>query len=169
MVAQPTFLFGEMPHDHDLPSSTRLIGIIFALTASFIAAVVIIIVRKLGPVIHFSLSVIYPSLCAVILAIVYMTVKGGSILPCFNNIPVSLACSACYFLAQMFRIIALQKEKAATVTLIQTTELIFSYLLQFIFLHKLPTLSGGIGACLIFLSSVVLAIKSILKTLKNVK
>ena len=97
---------------------------------------------------------------------IYMAIAGIDLIPCFQSLPLMFASGISVFIGQIFRTMALQREKAGTISLIQTSQVIYSFILQYIFLGEVPTLLGGIGAGLIFLSCVTLAIKNILKSIK---
>ena len=166
LVAQPSFLFGSKDDDNHFHFSYRIVGSLLALTASITASFAIVIVRKLGSGVHFSLSMLYAAWEGVIFVLIFMAIAGISPIPCFHSLPHVLGVAVLYFLGQVFRTVALQREKAGTISLIQTSQVIFSFALQYIFLGEVPTLIGGIGAGLILISCIILALKSIFKAVR---
>ena len=167
LVTQPSFLFGYQDDENYLHFSYRIIGSLLALTASITVALAIVIVRKLGAGVHFSLSMLYAAWEGVVFIFIFMAMAGISPIPCFYSLPHILGCTVLFFLGQMFSIMALQREKAGTISLIQTSQVVFSFILQYIFLGEVPTLIGGIGAGLILISCIILALKNILKAVRN--
>ena len=167
LVAQPDFIFGapeDEPNHFHYPY--RIVGSLLALVASVMVSIAVVIIRKLGRGVHFSLSMLYAGLNGVIATLIYMGITGVSLIPCFQSLPVMFASAVAFFLGQMLRTLALQREKAGTISLIQTSQVIYSFILQYFFLGEVPTLLGGIGAGLIFLSCVALGIKGIVKAVK---
>ena len=170
LVAQPSFIFGGIQdHESQHYSWERALGSMFALAASLGAALSTIVLRKLGPGVHFTLSLFYASWEGVLFVVMYTVIAGQTWLPCWSSMPYILGCAIANFVALTFRTLALQREKAGTVTLIQTSQVVFSYLLQFIFLHEVPSLLGGIGGGLILCSCIALALKNILKLSRQTK
>ena len=168
LVAQPSFIFGGIQdHESQHYSWERVLGSMFALAASLGAALSTIVVRKLGPGVHFTLSLFYASWEGVLYVVIYILIAGQTWLPCWSSMPYILGCTFAFLISQTFRTLALQREKAGPVTLIQTSQVVFSYLLQFIFLHEVPSLLGGIGGGLILCSCVALAMKSLIKLSKQ--
>ena len=167
LVTQPSFLFGSQDEENQFHFSYRIIGSMLALTASITVSLAIVIVRKLGAGVHFSLSMLYAAWEGVVFVLIFMGIAGISPIPCFHSLPYILACVVLFFLGQIFRTVALQREKAGTISLIQTSQVIFSFINQYIFLGEVPTLIGGIGAGLILISCVILALKSILKAVRR--
>jgi len=164
LVAQPAFIFGEEEDDsRHLHYSYRIVGSLLALSGSITASASVVVVRKLGRGIHFSLSMLYAGWEGAIVVIIFMLIADIDPIPCSQSLPLILACSIAFFIGQIFRTVALQREKAGTISLIQTSQVIYSFILQYIFIGEVPTLLGGIGAGLIFLSCVALAIKGIVK------
>ena len=167
LVSQPAFIFGG-PEDDPMHFHYpyRVVGSLLALSGAIMASVAVITVRKLGPGVHFSLSMLYAGLEGTIVVLIYIGIARLNPIPCFHSLPLMFGCSICYFVGQIFRTLALQREKAGTISLIQSSQVIFSFVLQYIFLNEVPNALGGIGAGLIFLSCVVLAVKSIVKAVK---
>ena len=167
MIAQPDFIFGNAEDDPvHFHYPYRIVGSLLALTASVLASTAVVIIRKLGRGVHFSLSLLYAGIEGVIVVMIYMAIAGINLIPCFQSLLLMFASGISVFVGQIFRTMALQREKAGTISLIQTSQVIYSFILQYIFLGEVPTLLGGIGAGLIFLSCVALAIKNILKSIK---
>lgn len=169
LVAQPSFLFGEIENGNEThrDDSLRVIGVLFALLASLSITTACIVIRKMGSNVHVLLSMTYTAWEGPVFVIFYLLVSGESLLPCWNNFPYIVAVSLCYLLSQGSQTLALQREKAGPITLIQSSQVVFSFLLQFIVLGEVPNLLCAVGAGLILTSCVVLGLKSFLKVFQK--
>ena len=165
LVTQPSFLFRSQ-NENQFHFSYRIVGSLLALTAAITMSLVIVIFRKLGAGVHFSLSMLYAAWEGIVFIVIFMAIAGISPIPCFHSLPYMLGCAVLFFLGQIFSIMALQREKAGTISLIQTSQVVFSFILQYIFFGEVPTLIGGIGAGLILISCIILALKNISKALR---
>ena len=143
-----------------------MIGASLALLSAIMASLSAVTLRRIGIAVHFTQSMLHIAWEGTLLSGIFIAASGTALLPCFKSFPTILGCSLSFFCAQICRTIALQHEKAATVTLIQTSQIIFSFLLQYIFLNEVPNLLGFAGASLILTSSIAFGIKNILKSLK---
>lgn len=164
LVAQPSFIFGELPGEVS-SSSFRFIGVLLITIGSILQAFVIVILRKMGIQIHFSQSLLYYSLISVILNVLYKAGTTQVYLMCFESLPIAVTSGMLFFLAQILTTLALQHEKAGPVTLIKSSEVVFSYLFQFIFLNEIPNLLSCCGAGLIVFVCVALALKAIFRVM----
>ena len=168
LVAQPSFIFGELGDvTHD--DGSRMIGAALALLAAIMASLATVTLRRIGSAVHFTQSMLHCGWEAVLISSVALSASQTSFLPCFESFPTILGCTTCFMLAEICRILALQYEKAGPVTLILTSQVVFSFLLQFIFLNEIPNLIGVAGAFLILTSCISFGIKNILMTVKSKK
>ena len=165
LVAQPSFIFGESAHDEHL-EGLRWLGIIYALTCSISAALVGVIVRKLGLKVHYSLSLLYYAWENAFIVVSFKLLTGQTLSFCSNHLGITISAGLTMFIAQALTTLALQREKAGPVSLIRSSEVVFMYLFQYIVMGEIPTLLGGIGAGLILCVCVMLSIKSIWKAVK---
>ena len=165
LVAQPSFIFGGL-EDAVHASQFRIVGVLFAVGAAACTAVEAVIVRKLGTGVHFMTSMLYACWEGATFVVLFLTISGESLLPCIHSLPTMLGCGCGYLLSQAFGTLALQREKAGSIALIQSSQVIFSFTLEYIFLGVVPNFLCVIGAGLILLSCVALTTKNILKTLR---
>ena len=168
LIAQPSAIFGNLPdamvvHDDE----SRTFGVLLALLAAISAASIAVIVRKLGTAVHFSQFICFVSWEGVLIVVVFMGITGKSPLPCFSSFPSLFGCAIGYFVGQVFRTLALQKGKAGPITLIFASQVVFSFLLQYIFLGEVPNILCAIGAFMIMFSCVALAVKGIFKAIRK--
>jgi len=168
LVAQPTFIFGELlsPHAAHL-ESFRWLGIMYALTCSVTSALSIVVVRKLGLNVHFSVSMLYYAAINISFIIVFRLITGQTFSFCSNHFLVTISAGLAFFIAQIFATMAFQRQKAGSVALIRSSEVLFLFLLQYLVMGEIPTVISGIGAGLILFVCVMLSIKSIWKAMKQ--
>ena len=168
LVAQPTFLFGGIlsPHAPHL-EGFRWLGIAFALTCSICSAFSFVVVRKLGLNVHFSLSMLHYSFINSFVVICFRLLTGKTFAFCFNHLPVTILAGLLFFVSQILSTMALQRQKAGSVALIRSSEVVFLFLLQYLVMGVVPTILGAIGAGLILFVCVMLALKSICKAMKT--
>ena len=170
LVAQPSFLFGGFNDALDTQfDSSRVIGVIFALLGAFSAAIVSVIVRKMGPGVHVLLSMMYTAWEGPLFILLYLLASGENPFPCWDSFPYMMASGMCYILSQGLSTIALQREKAGPITLVLSSQVVFSFLLQFIVFGEIPNAFCVVGASLILISCIALGLKSFLKFKKDKK
>ena len=163
LVAQPSFLFGESEKVRSASGTLRLLGVFIAFASSISHALVIIILRKLGNNVHFTVSILYFSVESVFFLVMYKVFNASPLTFCYSSLAVGVSGAMCQIIQQIFITLSLQQIKAGRVSLIRTSEVLFSYLFQFIFLQEIPSLLGGLGAGLILLVCIILALKSLRK------
>ena len=166
LIAQPAAIFDGLDN-HEQNSSSRIIGAFLSFSAAILCAFASVIVRKLGSGVHFTLTMLFAAWEGVLFTVVFMASAGQSMLPCLYSLAPIMGCSFFYLCGQAFQTLALQREKAGPVTVIQTSQVVFSFLFQFIFLGEVPNILCAIGASLILISCITLAMKSILKNMKK--
>ena len=165
LVAQPSFVFGNLL-DEEHSSPYRIVGALFAFGSAMCAGLAAVVIRKLGPGVHFMSSMLYAAWEGVVFITLYLAITGQSLIPCLHSLAPMLGCGVMYLLSQALQTLALQREKAGPITLIQSSQVVFSFLLQYIFLGEIPNVLCAVGAGLILFSCVALAIKNMMKNLK---
>ena len=168
LVAQPSFVFGGMQNSEEQfhTSFYRLLGSFLAFMSAVSLASACIIVRKLGPTVPVTLSMLYSGWEGVLYTLVFATIARIDLIPCFQSLGVMFGCGIFYSLGQAFQTLALQREKAGPITLIQSSQVLFSFILEYFVLGELPNFLTAIGSGLITVSCVALSVKSIIKALK---
>ena len=165
-ITQPPFIFGSQGQGQ-IPFATRIFGVLWAAVSSIATAVCFVVIRKLGPAVHFSKSVFYFSWIGVVFTLMYLGITGKPFLTCFQSLPLLAGGSFLLFLAQCFLTLAYQREIAGRIALVQTTEVPLAFLLEYCILGTTPSLYSFIGAALILLCFILLSIKSILRAVRH--
>ena len=166
-ITQPPILFGSSLSVNQLPFSTRIFGILWAALSAVATSICIVAIRKLGPEVHFSKSVLYFSWVGVVFTLIYLGITGKPFLTCFHSLPLLVGGSFLLFLAQCFMTLAYQREIAGRIALVQTLEVPLAFLLEYFILGTAPSFYSFIGAALILLCFALLSIKSVIYALKN--
>ncbi|CAG7698834.1 unnamed protein product [Allacma fusca] len=154
VITRPPILSGAAEFD-----TNNLIGAGMALGCMFFATFTYVILRWLRNV-HYGLvtfcygfySVIECSICALIIGVLEFPHTGMDWF---------LACTlaALAFAGQSFFTQALKYEEAGPVSLIRTSEVIFTFLWQMIFLNQLPDIFSIVGALTIIFGVVVTTVR----------
>lgn len=168
LVAQPSFIFGGFNNDvvSHQNEEFRMLGAVLAVSAAILAGLISVILRKIGTAMHFSQSMLHAGWEGALFSAVLIAANGSNFLVCFHSFSTIIGCSISLFFCQLCRTVALQLEKAGTVSLIQSSQVVFSFILQYIFLNEVPNLLCIVGSSLILISCVALGIKNIFKTIK---
>jgi len=157
-ITQPSFMFGASKDDVD--PTERILGVALACFSAVTTALAYILVRKMGSDIHYSLSLFYYAWEGALFLPIYMAFRGTLEIPCFNDVLIMLGSGISGFLAQILMTIALQKERAGPATLVQTSQIIFAFIFQALFLPSKISLYSGIGAGLVFASAFFLLLRN---------
>lgn len=136
-------------------------GVMFGLATTVFAGLAFFFIRFIGKDIHFTtLSLHYALLGSIVLwPMAYINSGFKLIVPNQQDVLCLSFLVLSGFGAQGFRTLALQNEKAHIVSLYGSTQIFFSFMLEFIFFKKTPNLSSTIGALLICGSVVLSAIE----------
>ncbi|CAK8678088.1 unnamed protein product [Clavelina lepadiformis] len=162
-VSEPPFIFGGEPVDHKGTSNTRVLGVIYAISCAVLAAISIIITRKLGSGIHFSHLLMYSTVEGFIIVLLQLYLSGKSIVPCRQHL-LTLSLSAVFMnVGHIFLTLALQRERAGPVTSVNTSQLVFVFILEYLVFGVVPTTYGFVGASLILVCAVVQSLESTVK------
>lgn len=165
LIAQPPLLFGSsvsLTLD-DASVIDRIVGVCLALAGAVVTAIVMVLIRKMGLNVHFTLSGFYFAWEGIIICIIYLYLKGEMYLPCLNVVLHLFGVGCILFISQILLTIALQYQNAGPVSLVKTTQAIFAFLLEFLFLGTVPNLHAIAGSVIVFLSSSVLIVRNIQK------
>ncbi|CAK8678086.1 unnamed protein product [Clavelina lepadiformis] len=121
-------------------------------------------IRKLGPGIHFSQSLIYTSVGGLIIVLLQLYISGKPIVPCWQHILTLFLSALFVIIGQMFVTLALQRERAGPVASINTSQLVFAIILEYIVFEVVPTTFGFVGAGLILLSAIAQSLERTVKS-----
>ncbi|XP_076801577.1 solute carrier family 35 member G1-like isoform X1 [Clavelina lepadiformis] len=163
-VSQPSFIFGGSYEDDRESSGTRFLGIVYSLSSAVFAAVCTVMIRYLGPGIHFSHSLIYTSLEGLLIVLLQLSLSGKPIIPCRQHLLILFLSASLMYLGQILFTLALQRERAGPIASIGTSQLVFGFLLEYLILGVGPTIYGFVGASLILVCAVSQSLESTVKT-----
>ena len=167
LIGRPSFLFGSLGKSST--SEKVWVPTILAVLSAIMFAVAIIMVRKTSQEVSTRVVVFYYALVGSVISLLASLISGEFKYPdCGTHdvVYVIIAGTLGYF-GQLLSTKACQLEKASVVTLVRTTGIAFSFILQLIFLNVIPNgLSIG-GAILILLCNVVIFIKKLLNHKKE--
>ncbi|XP_071499532.1 solute carrier family 35 member G1-like [Diadema antillarum] len=150
LVAQPTFLFG-LPEEEDSESSSSVLGALLSLLVAFLHSVTIIILRKLGlygitPMVMLTL---YSSFGMCFTAVVTSATNQWSLPGCGLDRISILLNGICNFLSQVFIFVALKSQRAANVSLIHSSDVMFAFIFEYFLFGTVPNYITIIGTALI--------------------
>uniref|UniRef100_A0A672JCK1 Solute carrier family 35 member G1 n=1 Tax=Salarias fasciatus TaxID=181472 RepID=A0A672JCK1_SALFA len=160
LIARPPFLFGEALGGFETDYSKHMKGAIAALAAAIAAACTFVILRKLGKSVHYYLSVWYYAVIGLIECIVVVSVLGEWRLPsCGRDRWLLVLIAVLGVGGQTLLTKALQLEKAGPVALMRTGDVVLSFMFQFVFFNRAPTLWSLGGALCIVASTSGIALR----------
>lgn len=160
LIARPPFLFGEALGGFETDYTKHMKGAIAALTAAVGAACTFVILRKLGKSVHYYLSVWYYAVIGLIQCIIVVSVLGEWRVPfCGRDRWLLVLIAVLGVGGQTLLTKALQLEKAGPVALMRTGDVVLSFIFQFIFFNRVPTLWSLGGALCIVASTSGIALR----------
>eukprot|EP00057_Strongylocentrotus_purpuratus_P035034 XP_797492.1 PREDICTED: solute carrier family 35 member G1-like [Strongylocentrotus purpuratus] len=145
LVIQPPFIFGGES------SSTSILGPIFCLILAAMVGIVFITLRKIGSYrIHPVVILIYFSSIGMVLSAVLATALREWVIPqCGRDRILLLLTGTFQFMSQIALTLALRYEKATIVSLIRTCDVLFTFVLDYLFFQIIPNGITITGALLI--------------------
>lgn len=157
LVSSPSF--GEQSS-----SNMKTIGAIFALTAAFLNAVGLVLVRSVIKETNYTLLVFSFGFCSLMLT----TLLGGAVsLDFMRQNPYGtfsgIMCGFCGFLGQTFMHSGLNYSTAGRAALVRNCEVPFVYFLALMFLHERPAFIPSLGSALVVGSAVLLGLRQLFK------
>ncbi|XP_043845899.1 solute carrier family 35 member G1 isoform X2 [Dromiciops gliroides] len=140
LIARPPFLFGSNTAEIEDDHSHHLKGALAAVGSALCGALTLVILRKVGKSVHYLLSIWYYLVIGLLECVIALFVLGEWRLPHCGLDRLYLILIALLGLGgQIFITRALQIEKAGPVSIMKTMDVVFAFILQIIFLHKIPT------------------------------
>ncbi|CAK8678082.1 unnamed protein product [Clavelina lepadiformis] len=164
-VVQPPFIFGGTSEDTDAKGA-QLEGCMMSLTAAVLQSLVYVILRKLGPGIHYSQSLFYYSNIGCVVVIVQLKISGESLIPCRHHLLILSGSALLLLLGQIFETLALQRERAGPIASVSTFQLVLAFILEYLILGVTPSLYSCIGAALILIATVAQTLEATYKSTK---
>ncbi|XP_041481805.1 solute carrier family 35 member G1-like [Lytechinus variegatus] len=167
LIAQPPFLFGN-PELAGIAFDARVLGSVLSLLSAFLCATILILMRKLGFYKVPSLVVlIFYSICGLLLSSFLTTVLQQWTLPgCGADRIILLANGVSNFSSQILIYLALKTERAQTVALVHSCDILFSFTLEYLFFGVMPNYITAIGTFVIITSFVGITLKKLWESRK---
>ena len=155
-IAQPSFIFPQSLEE--TKTDHRPLGIALGTLSAFLKAVVVVCIRKMGADVHFSLSLFYFSVFGFVVSAVYALAENNEGLPCSRDLMIMILVSVFALLSIIFETMALQVQEASLMTIVMTTQVVFAFLLEFLFLGEHPSVYSIVGASVISFSCLCLLV-----------
>lgn len=157
-ISRPPFIFGTAQEDVSRGRNI-LLGSCFSLSASFNVALCYTIVRKQATLgIHAFLSMFCTAIVVTLSNAIICTAVGGWQIPRLKEWAFATGAGFSYFGAQSILFISLSLKTSTYVNIVMTSEIVFTFLLQFMVLHLAPQWTSYIGSVLVVISFVGVAL-----------
>ena len=146
-----------------------LIGVSFALLSSVFVSIFYVLNKISGQKLDLTLTIFYPSLIGMIVAPIVSTLLGEvlSIQLNWANVSVTLLVGVLAFIHLLFIAEALQLEDAGPASLVRNVDIVFAFVLQFLFLGMQPEWTTLLGAGLIVIATTMIAVRRITQARKD--
>ncbi|XP_006820227.1 solute carrier family 35 member G1-like [Saccoglossus kowalevskii] len=150
-ITKPDFLFGHSSYNN---TGRSLVGTCVALTAALLTSLLCVGIRKLENRMHTLAVLFYISVSGIVITVTPLYFMDAFSLPASLNewmyVGVVVICG---MLGQVCMITSLQLEKAIYVAIIRTMDIVFAYILEYIWLGNQPEWTGIGGAVLVIIST----------------
>ena len=169
LIGRPSFLFGSLGKSST--SEKVWLPTILAVLSAIMFAFAIIMVRKMSQEVCTRVVVFYYALAGSVISLLASLISGEFKYPdCgTHDVVYAIVSGMLGYFAQLLSTKACQLEKASVISLVRTIGIVFSFILQLMFLNIIPNgLSIG-GAILILLCNVVIFIKKLLNQKREQK
>ncbi|KAM9065662.1 solute carrier family 35 member G1 [Sarcophilus harrisii] len=154
LIARPPFLFGSSTAGMEENYSYHLRGALAAVGSAIFSALTLVILRKVGKSVHYFLNIWYYVVIGLLESIIVLFVVDEWHLPHCGLDRLFLVLIGLFGLGgQIFLTKAVQVEKAGPVAIMKTMDVVFAFVLQIIFLNKIPTWWTVSGALCVVASS----------------
>ncbi|KAJ8050959.1 Solute carrier family 35 member G1 [Holothuria leucospilota] len=158
-IARPPFIFriGGGTPSYDIP----LPGVIIALAGSCTIAFFVVFNRKLSKLgVNSFFCLFFNATSVVLLSGAMSFILNRWRCPTMQEWLYALLAGVCYVFAHITLFYALKFEIATLVTVVSTTEIVYAYLWQLIFLRMPPVWTSYVGAILIFVAGIGITMKN---------
>nr|XP_006825586.1 PREDICTED: solute carrier family 35 member G1-like [Saccoglossus kowalevskii] len=147
---------------------SSLIGAGVALIEALLASMVFVSSRKIGKEMNFLAILFYYSICGIVTTLSLLYILDAFSLPASLNEGIFLGLVGFFgFVGQLFLTSSLQCEKAVNVAIVRTMDIVFSYVLQYMWLGQKSEWSALGGAILVMISSAGIVIRQTYYGKKN--
>ena len=180
IMTKPSIFFGIHQNEDDSRNTSNLnpdkdsdnadaqdyvIGISFALISSIFVAVFYVLNKISGQKLDLTLTIFYPSLIGIIVAPFVSFVLEESLIVPFHwaNVSVILLVGLLSFVHLLFVAEALQLEDAGPASLVRNADIVYAFVLQYLFMGIQPQWTTLAGAGMIIVATTMIALRRILK------
>lgn len=126
LIARPAFLF---PAD-DAEKIPNPIGVMYGVISAGLRAISIVALRNVGPNTYPFLNMMYYCVCGVVTTTVILAFTNVFEYPCFSSLPYIFALGLMGVFGQFFLTMSTKTERAGTVAILKSSQIIFVYLMQ---------------------------------------
>ncbi|XP_078079663.1 solute carrier family 35 member G1 isoform X2 [Mustelus asterias] len=170
LIARPPFIFGYNISGSGVDYKNRIKGTAAAFGGAICAALTLIVIRKMGKSVNYLISIWSYSLTGLVLCAIAISFANEWKLPnCGLDRAFIILIGVFGMGGQIFLTKALQIEKAGPVALMKTTEVPMAFILQYLFLHYIPTWWSLGGALCVTVSTIGVAIQKWHSATKKIK
>ena len=143
-----------------------LIGVSFALLSSIFVSIFYVLNKISGQNLDLTLTIFYPSLIGIIVSPIVALLLGEflSIQLTWANVSVILLVGFLAFIHLLLVAEALQLEDAGPASLVRNADIVFAFILQFVFMGVQPEWTTLLGAGLIIIATTMIALRRITQT-----
>eukprot|EP00794_Sanderia_malayensis_P007223 gene7223-8031_t len=143
-----------------------LYGIILALLSSFSVSIFYVLNKILGKNLDLTIMIFYPSLFGIFIAPIAAFGLGEPLSPHWSwaSVTAILLVGLLSFVHLLFVAESLQLEDAGPASLVRNADIVYAFVLQFLFLGEKPEWTTLLGASLIITTTSMIAVKRILNT-----
>ncbi|XP_048194627.1 solute carrier family 35 member G1 [Perognathus longimembris pacificus] len=167
LIVRPPFLFGSSTAGVEKNYSVHLKGTFAAIGHAVLAAMTIVILRKMGKSVDYFLSIWYYVILGLLESIIVLFILGEWSLPhCGLDRLFLILIGLLGLGGQIFMTKALQIEKAGPVAMTKTMDVVFAFIFQIIFFNDVPTWWTVGGALCVVASSTGAALRKWLQSSK---
>ncbi|XP_008563099.1 PREDICTED: solute carrier family 35 member G1 [Galeopterus variegatus] len=140
LIMRPPFLFGSNSSGMEESYSVHLKGMFAAIGHTVLAALTLVILRKMGKSVDYFLSIWYYVVLGLAETIIVLSVLREWSLPYCGLDRLFLILVALFGLgAQVFLTKAIQIEKLGPIAIMRTMDVVFAFIFQIIFFNDVPT------------------------------
>lgn len=154
LIVRPPFLFGSNAAGMAESYSDHLKGTFASVGHAVLAALTLVILRKMGKSVDYILSIWYYVILGLLECVIVLFILGEWSLPYCGLDRLFLILIGLFGLGgQVFLTKAIQIEKAGLVAIMKTMDVVFAFIFQIIFLNDIPTWWTVGGALCVVASS----------------
>ena len=168
LIAQPPFLFASV-ESAQTTSEETLLGSIISLFCAFLSALILITLRKLNTYGIPSLATLFVfsnvSIC--FSALLTSALRQWTLPGCGLDRIALIGNGLLTFISQIATHLALKTERPSRVSILLSTDILFSFVLEFLFFGIVPNYLTGIGAIVILCSSMGVTINKLRESQRN--